>query len=71
MTGDVYELAKENKRQEQQKNYHIGKAKSRLLVLTKKHLGMKGNAPNNHIKRKDVDLAIQFIKDVRPSAIEI
>ena len=71
MTGDVYELAKENKRQEQQKNYHIGKAKSRLLVLTKKHLGMKGNAPNNHIKRKDVDLAIQFIKDVRPSAIEL
>ncbi|MCI2919042.1 phage antirepressor [Staphylococcus hominis] len=71
MTVDVYELAKENKRQEQQKNYHIGKAKSRLLVLTKKHLGMKGNAPNNHIKRKDVDLAIQFIKDIRPSAIEI
>ncbi len=71
MTGDVYELAKENKRQEQQKNYHIGKTKSRLLVLTKKHLGMKGNAPNNHIKRKDVDLAIQFIKDIRPSAIEI
>ena len=27
MTVDVYELAKENKRQEQQKNYHIGKAK--------------------------------------------
>ncbi|MCO4340782.1 phage antirepressor [Staphylococcus agnetis] len=71
LTGDIYEIARENKRQEQQKNYHIGKAKSRLLVLTKKHLGMKGNAPNNHIKRKDVDLAIQFIKDVRPSAIEI
>lgn len=71
IVGDIYEMARENKRQEQQKNYHIGKAKSRLLVLTKKHLGMKGNAPNNHIKRKDVDLAIQFIKDVRPSAIEI
>lgn len=71
LAGDIYEIARENKRQEQQKNYHIGKAKSRLLVLTKKHLGMKGNAPNNHIKRKDVDLAIQFIKDVRPSAIEI
>lgn len=69
--GDIYELARENKRQEQQKNYHIGKAKSRLLVLTKKHLGMKGNAPNNHIKRKNVDLAIQFIKDIRLSAIEI
>lgn len=69
--GDIYELARENKRQEQQKNYHIGKAKSRLLVLTKKHLGMKGNAPNNHIKRKDVDLAIQFIKDIRLSTIEL
>ncbi|MDU0465712.1 BRO-N domain-containing protein [Staphylococcus chromogenes] len=71
LAGDIYEMARENKRQEQQKNYHIGKAKSRLLVLTKKHLGMKGNAPNNHIKRKDVDLAIQFIKDVRPAEIEI
>lgn len=71
LAGDIYEMARENKRQEQQKNYHIGKAKSRLLVLTKKHLGMKGNAPNNHIKRKDVDLAIQFIKDIRPSSIEI
>lgn len=71
LAGDIYELARENKRQEQQKNYHIGKPKSRLLVLTKKHLGMKGNAPNNHIKRKDVDLAIQFIKDIRLSAIEI
>lgn len=71
LAGDIYEMARENKRQEQQKNYHIGKAKSRLLVLTKKHLGMKGNAPNNHIKRKDVDLAIQFIKDIRPSAIEL
>jgi prophage antirepressor-like protein len=71
LTGDIYEMARENKRQEQQKNYHIGKTKSKLLVLTKKSLGMKGNAPNNHIKRKDVDLAIQFIKDVRPSQIEI
>ncbi|WP_369041159.1 BRO-N domain-containing protein [Staphylococcus chromogenes] len=71
LAGDIYEMARENKRQEQQKNYHIGKVKSRLLVLTKKHLGMKGNAPNNHIKRKDVDLAIQFIKDVRPAEIEI
>lgn len=71
LAGDIYEMARENKRQEQQKKYHIGKAKSKLLVLTKKSLGMKGNAPNNHIKRKDVDLAIQFIKDVRPSQIEI
>lgn len=71
LAGDIYEMARENKRQEQQKKYHIGKAKSKLLVLTKKHLGMKGNAPNNHIKRKDVDLSIQFIKDVRSSQIEI
>lgn len=71
LAENIYELARENKRLEQQKNYQIGKAKSRLLVLTKKRLGMKGNAPNNHIKRKDVDLAIQFIKDVRPTEIEI
>lgn len=71
LSGDIYEMAKKNKRQEQQKKYHIGKAKSKLLVLTKKHLGMKGNSPNNHIKRKDVDLAIQFIKDVKLSRIEI
>ncbi|MCE5669546.1 antA/AntB antirepressor family protein [Staphylococcus pseudintermedius] len=69
--GDVYEQAIAYKKAEEQEKFHIGKAKSRLLVLTKKHLGMKGNAPNNHIKRKDVDLAIQFIKDIRLSAIEI
>lgn len=71
LVGDIYEIAKENKRKEQQKNYDVGKAKSRIMVLVKKSLGMKGNAPNNHIKRKDVDLAIQFIKDVRSSQIEI
>lgn len=71
LSGDIYEMARENKRQEQQKNYHIGKAKSKLFVLTKKHLGMKGNSPNNHIKRKDVDIAIQFIKDIRLSSMEI
>lgn len=69
--GDVYEQAIAYKKAEEQEKFHIGKAKRKLLVLTKKHLGMKGNAPNNHIKRKDVDLAIQFIKDVRLSAIEI
>ncbi|HAR6121580.1 TPA: phage antirepressor Ant [Staphylococcus pseudintermedius] len=69
--GDVYEQAIAYKKAEEQEKYHIGKAKRKLLVLTKKHLGMKGNAPNNHIKRKDVDLAIQFIKDIRLSAIEI
>lgn len=69
--GNVYEQAIAYKKAEEQEKFHIGKAKRKLLVLTKKHLGMKGNAPNNHIKRKDVDLAIQFIKDVRLSAIEI
>lgn len=69
--GDVYEQAIAYKKAEEQEKFHIGKAKRKLLVLTKKHLGMKGNAPNNHIKRKDVDLAIQFIKDVRLSSIEI
>lgn len=71
LVGDVYEQAIANKKAKEEYRYQVGKVKSRLLVLTKKHLGMKGNAPNNHIKRKDVDLAIQFIKDVRPSAIEI
>lgn len=69
--GDVYEQAIAYKKAEEQEKFHIGKAKRKLLVLTKKHLGMKGNAPNNHIKRKDVDLAIQFINDVRLSAIEV
>lgn len=69
--GDVYEQAVANKKAKEEYSYQLGKAKSKLLVLTKKHLGMKGNAPNNHIKRKDVDLAIQFIKDVRSSQIEI
>lgn len=71
LIGDVYEQAVANKKAKEEYSYQLGKVKSRLLVSTKKHLGMKGNAPNNHIKRKDVDLAIQFIKDVRPSQIEI
>ncbi|PTF48181.1 antA/AntB antirepressor family protein [Staphylococcus chromogenes] len=71
LVGDVYEQALANKKAKEEYRHQLGKVKSKLLVKTKKHLGMKGNAPNNHIKRKDVDLAIQFIKDVRPSAIEI
>jgi anti-repressor protein len=71
LVGDVYEQAIANKKAKEEYTYQLGKVKSRLLVSTKKALGMKGNAPNNHIKRKDVDLAIQFIKDVRPSQIEI
>lgn len=71
LVGDVYEQAIANKKAKEEYTYQLGKVKSRLLVSAKKSLGMKGNAPNNHIKRKDVDLAIQFIKDVRPSAIEI
>lgn len=68
-TADIYELAQHNKRLKEQRRYDIGKAKSKILVATKKHLGMKGNAPNNHIKRRDVDRAIQFIKDMRYSEI--
>lgn len=71
LIGDVYEQALANKKMKEEYRYQLGKAKSKILVATKKELGMKGNAPNNHIKRKDVDLAIQFIKDVRPSQIEI
>lgn len=68
-TTDIYELAQHNKRLKEQRRYDVGKAKSKILVATKKHLGMKGNAPNNHIKRRDVDRAIQFIKDMRNSEI--
>lgn len=71
LIGDVYEQALANKKMKEEYRYQLGKAKSKILVATKKELGMKGNAPNNHIKRKDVDLAIQFIKDIRPSQIEI
>lgn len=71
LIGDVYEIAKENKRRKQQRNNDVGLVKRKILVATKKYLGMKGNAPNNQIKRKNSDLAIQFIKDIRPSQIEI
>ncbi|ASN69426.1 hypothetical protein 7F15_32 [uncultured Caudovirales phage] len=71
LVGDVYEQAIANKKAKEEYTYQLGKIKSRILVATKKSIGMKGNAPNNHIKRKDVDLAIQFIKDVRSSQIEI
>lgn len=71
LVGDVYEQALANKKAKEEYRYQLGKVKSKILVATKKELGMKGNAPNNHIKRKDVDLAIQFIKDIRPSQIEI
>lgn len=49
LIGDVYEQAIANKKAKEEYRYQLGKVKSRLLVLTKKHLGMKGNAPNNHI----------------------
>lgn len=71
LIGDVYEQALANKKMKEEYRYQLGKAKSKILVATKKELGMKGNAPNNHIKRKDVDLAIQYIKDLRASQIEI
>lgn len=71
LIGDVYEQALANKKMKEEYRYQLGKAKSKLLVATKKELGMKGNAPNNHIKRKDVDVAIQFIKDIRSSQIQL
>ena len=71
LIGDVYEQALANKKMKEEYRYQLGKAKRKILVATKKELGMKGNAPNNHIKRKDLDLAIQFIKDIRPTQIEI
>lgn len=65
LVGDIYEQAQASKKEKEQRKYTIGKVKRQILVAVKKHLGMKGNAPNNHIKRKDVDLAIQFIKQVK------
>lgn len=67
----IYQQALASKKAKEQHRRDLGKFKSKILVATKKELGMKGNAPNNHIKRKDVDMAIQFIKDIRPSQIEI
>lgn len=71
LIGDVYEQALANKKMKEEYRYQLGKAKSKILVATKKELGMKGNAPNNHIKRKDVDMAIQHIKDLKASQIVI
>ncbi|MDC5694323.1 Bro-N domain-containing protein [Mammaliicoccus sciuri] len=68
---NIYEQALASKKAKEQRRRDLGKFKSKILVATKKELGMKGNAPNNHIKRKDVDMAIQFIKDIRPSQIEV
>jgi len=65
LAGDIYEQAKASKKEKEQRKYDIGKIKRKMLVLVKKHLDMKGNAPNNHIKRKDVDAAIQFIKNTK------
>ena len=65
LVGDIYEQAQASKKEKEQRKYTVGKVKRQILVAVKKHLGMKGNAPNNHIKRKDVDVAIQFIKQVK------
>ena len=65
LSGDVYEQAKASKKAKEQRTYDIGKMKRKILVAVKKYLGMKGNAPNNHIKRKDVDTSIQFIKNLQ------
>ncbi|WP_239733769.1 Bro-N domain-containing protein [Mammaliicoccus sp. M-M49] len=68
---NIYEQALASKKAKEQRRRDLGKFKSKILVATKKQLGMKGNAPNNHIKRKDVDMAIQHIKDLKASQIEL
>ncbi len=68
-TVNIFEQAEAHKKQKEQYQYHLGKVKSRILVMVKKALGLKGNAPNNHIKRKDVDRVIQYVKDLRPGAV--
>ena len=62
---DVYEQAQAHKKNKEEYRYALGKLKSSILVSMKKALDMKGNAPNNHIKRKNVDVAIQYIKDLK------
>lgn len=69
LAGDIYEQAQASKKAKEQRKYDIGKVKRQILVAVKKYLGMKGNAPNNHIKRKDVDAAVQFIKNVKQSEL--
>ncbi|MDB0581351.1 BRO-N domain-containing protein [Salinicoccus roseus] len=61
----IYDQAQAHKKQKEEYRYALGKTKSAILVSLKKALGMKGNAPNNHIKRKDVDIAIQYVKEMR------
>lgn len=68
---NIYEQALASKKAKEQRRRDLGKFKSKILVAIKKELGMKGNAPNNHIKRKDVDMAIQHIKDLKASQIEL
>lgn len=69
LTSDIYEQAKANKLEKQQRRNEIGRVKRAILVIVKKHLGMKGNQPNNHIKRKDVDVAVQYIKNIKISEV--
>lgn len=68
---NVYEQAQINKQQKRQYRHDLGRFKSRILVETKKKLGMKGNDPNNHIKRKNVDAAIQIIKVMKRNEINV
>lgn len=70
LLGDIYQQAQANKKAKEEYKYQVGKTKSKIMVTVKKYLGMKGNAPNNHIRRKDVDLAIQFIKSVKQSQLK-
>jgi prophage antirepressor-like protein len=66
---DVYEQAKAHKKHKEEYRYALGKLKRSILISLKKALGMKGNAPNNHIKRKYVDKAIQYIKEIKAKEV--
>lgn len=62
----MQEQADAHKKAQEQFNNDLGKVKAKIMVSVKKYLGMKGNSPNNHIKRKDVDMAIDYISYIKP-----
>ena len=63
----IDEIIETEMRLKKQYNQDLGSLKSKILVSLKKYLGMKGNAPNSHIKRKDVDISIDYIRNLRSS----
>lgn len=61
----AHEQIQAYKNLEKQFNRDVGTTKSKILVSVKKYLGMKGNAKNSSFKSKDVDRAIQYIRDLK------